>query len=120
MPLIGFSITPIDLTVVEGVEAEFTCQHPMAHSIGWKLNGRGLLGSSFENVSAVTISVSNGILNTLTIAALSQYNLTQVECVALFFDGSEIMESDVVNLNIQGYLGYFLFRLSTKSYTPTY
>ena len=98
----GFTKRPIDRTVAEGVEVVFTCQHPTAHIIGWKLNGRPLLDASFENVSATTTSVAGDILNELTIAALHQYNLTQIECVASFFDDSEMMESGPVTMKIQG------------------
>ena len=53
-------------------------------------------------VSAVSTSVAGGILNTLTIVAHPQYNLTQVKCVAVHFDGSPLMNTDDVLMSMQG------------------
>ena len=83
------------------VVAVFHCQHPTADAIGWRLNGTTLLGSTLDGVIATSTSTASGILNTLNISALPHYNQTKVECVA-YFDDSPTMDSDVVNLTIQG------------------
>ena len=82
--------------------AIFICQHPTANAIGWRLDGKPLLNSHLDNVSAVTTSVTGSIQNILTIVANPQYNLTEVECVALYFDGSPFMNPGVVTMTIQG------------------
>ena len=97
----GFTQIPTDLTVPLGVEAVFHCQYPTADAIGWRLNGTTLLGSTLDGVIATSTSTAGGILNTLSISALPHYNLTRVECVA-YFDDTPTMDSEVVNLIIQG------------------
>ena len=103
MLLIGFIIVPTDLTVAEGTAAVFCCQHSSADAIGW---GISLLDLSLEGVSAHSTSVAGGILNTLTIVAHPQYNLTQVKCVAVQFDGSPILDTEDVIMSIQGIVSH--------------
>ena len=100
----GFTMIPTNLTVVEGVEAVFHCQHPTADAIGWRLNGTTFFDSSWDDVFVAITSIAGGIVNTLTILALSHYNKTQVECMALYFDGYPNMVSITGNLIVQGLL----------------
>ena len=92
-------MTPSDLVVAQAV---FCCQRPTANAIGWRLNGTTLLASTLDGVVATSTSTARGIFNILTISALPHYNQTRVECVAVYFEGSLITDSDVVNLTIQG------------------
>ena len=82
--------------------AVFNCQHSTAHSIGWRLNGIPLLDTSLVGVEARSTSLPGGVLNTLTIEARPEYNLTNIECVATFFDDSPSEATGVVKLTIQG------------------
>ena len=99
--LVGFIEEPTNLTVAEGVEAIFHCQHPTADAISWRLNGTALLDSLLDDVIATSASAAGGIRNTLTITAHSKYNQTRVQCVA-YSDDLTIMNTDAVNLTVQG------------------
>ena len=96
---------PTGLTVAQGQVATFHCQHSTADVIGWRLNDTALNGhdSSFVRSVASSTSHSDGVIRyTLTIAALPEYNQTEIECVALFLDGSPVEYTDTVILTIQG------------------
>ena len=77
--------------------AVFQCQHPTADAIAWRINGTTLRDFP-EGVSIVRSS--DGLL-TLTIMALSEYNSTVIECVAVFFDSSSEETSPAIMM-VQG------------------
>ena len=80
-----FEITPSPLTVaVEQGIATIQCQHPLAISIGWRVNGILLNVATLQNVSTAT---PNDV-TILSIATLLVYNGTAVECIVTFIDGS--------------------------------
>ena len=95
-------LSPVDQVVAQGQRAVFNCQHSTAHSIGWRLNGIPLLDTSLVGVEARSTALPGGVLNTVTIEALPEYNLTIIECVAIFFDHSPPQETEAATLTIQG------------------
>ena len=95
-------ITPAQRTVAQKQIARFDCQHSTADAIGWRLNGTTFLDRSLQGVSASSTSLAGGVLNTLTIVALPDYNQTSIECVAFFDTGSPIEVTDIIMLTVQG------------------
>ena len=89
--------------MAQGQHAVFNCQHSTAHSIGWRLNGTPFLDTSLVGVEARSTALPGGVLNTLTIVALPGFNLTNIECVATFFDDSPSEATEPVTLTIQGW-----------------
>ena len=78
-----------------GQEAVFRCRNPTATAIGWIWNGSELMAASLP--SGITLGSNT---ETLTIVAQSNYNETEVVCLA--FSRSETMETTPVRLLIQG------------------
>ena len=95
-----FVIVPTEQTVAQGQEVVFYCQHSTARLIGWRLNDQ-FIDSSLLGVATNTTVCSNGVITTLIIEALLQYNLTRIKCLA-FFDSSLPEVTDAVTLIIQG------------------
>ena len=93
--IIAFSETPSTQVVGVGQEAVFRCQNPNATAIGWALNGSEV--GSTNPPPGVTPRV-----NTLTIVALSNYNETEVVCLAFSRSWNGSTETTPVSLLIQG------------------
>ena len=83
---------------VEQVTANFQCQHPLAVSIDWRVNGILLNVATLQNIST---STRNGVA-ILSIATLLVYNGITIECIATFIDGSSPQFTPPVALLIQG------------------
>ena len=79
---------PSNITLLIGSEREavFRCQHQSADTIGWRVNGSPT--RLFPDIRASAIAENGAIVYTLSIPARSEYDGTEVECVALFTDGS--------------------------------
>ena len=88
-----FTETPSSQVVGVGQEAAFFCCNPTANVIGWIWNG------SDVRSEAPPSGITPGT-NSLTIVAQSDYNETEVACVAFSRGGS--METTPVRLLIQG------------------
>ena len=82
--------------------AEFLCKHSTADSIGWRINGTSLGSFHPKNVSTKGDTSHIGLSHVLSIGAVSAYNGTLVECVAIFFYGSAPKVTPTVTLIIQG------------------
>ena len=94
-----FAIAPSPLTVaVEQGTATFQCRHPLAVSIGWRVNATLQNVANLPNISTAT---PNDV-TILSIATLLAYNGTTVECIATFIDGSSPQFTPPVLLFIQG------------------
>ena len=95
----NFAIAPSPLTVaVEQGTATFQCRHPLAVSIGWRVNEILLNVVTLQNISTAT---PNDV-TILSIATLLVYNGITVECIASFIDGSPPQFTPPVRLLIQG------------------
>lgn len=75
-----FTEVPRTLNVTAGNDAVFMCDHSDAAFLGWLINGEPALRANISGVSMQT--------NSLTILALPEYNGTEVECLALYLDGT--------------------------------
>ena len=95
-------MTPSSLNkTVEQGEAVFRCQHRSSDDITWRVNGTSI--SSHDNISAWIIPVSDGrLVYFLSIATLPGFNITTIECGAIFFDGSPLLFTPLAALLIQG------------------
>ena len=98
-------MTPTSLTVaVEQETATFRCQHSTSDGIVWRVNGMSLDTMNPPNITTDRILLSSAdVQYTLTIATLLEYNQTNVECVASFFDRLPVLTETAVLL-IQGLL----------------
>ena len=92
---------PADQVVAQGEVAVYRCQNPYADSVGWKLNGARFVAGSLEGVRSNTVTMANGILYTLSITGVPEYNETVIVCQAFFLDNLT-RHTDPVTLLIQG------------------
>ena len=87
---IEFAEYPSNVTVNAGSEdgAVFRCRHTSINAfISWLIDG--LPSNNDPNVLPVPINESGIIVNALTVPATSEYNGTQVVCVAFTSNGRE-------------------------------
>ena len=81
-----------------GEEAVFRCEHRSATAIFWRINGTAL--SSLPDLSD---NFNDDIIHNLTVTALTKYNNTLIQCVALFdSDNSQPETTAPAILKIQG------------------
>ena len=92
---VTFTDTPSSQVVGIGQEAVFRCQNPAATAIGWIWNGSEVTIASPP--PGITLGSNT---ETLTIVAQSNYNETEVVCLA--FSRSAPIETTPVRLLIQG------------------
>ena len=95
------------MAVEEGV-ATFYCQHKTCDIIDWRVNGSSLNRRSLTNISRSTNKAGDAQVYSLLIGTLLEYNMTRVECVATFFDGSPPQFTPNVTLLIQGLCPYVI------------
>ena len=102
-----FITLPLEQIVTEGEIAVFTCQNPAADIIDWRINGTslGVHHPPFVESSSRRASFNNLTLYLLSIHAQKSYNMTRVECEAVFLaSGIFIQTSPVVQLLVQGFI----------------
>ena len=98
-----FIIAPTDQTVVQNGTASILCQHSRADSVGWILNNESITNSTNTEVESTSERLDGGgVLHILTIIATPKYNLSNIQCVASFFDGSRAQLTSAAQLLIQG------------------
>ena len=86
-------------------EAKFRCWHPTADAIGWRVNN--LPSRDFPDSTLGSINDKGTMVNTLTIPARSEYNETEVVCLATFINGSPAEVTPSVKLIIvKGWLEF--------------
>ena len=88
----------VTLPIRSQTEAVFRCQHQSADVISWRVNGSSV--RQFPDITTGSINENGAIVYTLTIPARSEYNGTEVVCLALFIDGSPSEVTPTVILNI--------------------
>ena len=77
--------SPVTLEIGSG-SAMFRCSHQLADGIGWRLNG--LPVRDFPNITTGSTNENGAVVVTLSIPARSQYNGTEVVCVAFILGES--------------------------------
>ena len=100
---VDFAEYPSNITLPFGseIQAVFRCRHSTADTIGWIVNGSSVGQNPSPDIIPSTITDDDGTLvHTLTIIARPEYNGTEVECVAVFFDGSPKEDTPSVTLTI--------------------
>ena len=95
----------ITLTASQTDSATFRCCHSgissMAVTISWTINGSQVDRFPDHDFNRGSVINENGdTVHTLTILARSEYNGTEVVCVALFRDGSPPESTPPVTLTI--------------------
>ena len=100
-----FIETPLPLNVTSEQQATFRCSHGTADAIVWRVNNISVRNLP-NSVVHTAQSVSNGILiSYLYFEPHLEFNETQWDCIALFFDAVTPTEiSPKVTLRIQGTL----------------
>ena len=86
---VEFAEYPVNVSLLIGSEtkAVFRCQHhDQSVFIGWRVNDSSL--EQFPNITTSSITENGARVSMLTIPARSEYNGTEVVCVATFLDGS--------------------------------
>ena len=100
-----FEIVPSSLTVaVEQETATFYCQHSNSDGINWRVDGLSLnvLNSPNIHSSSSNPQINGAKLYSLSIKTVSEFNQSNVVCVAVFFDESPSQYTPPVTLLIQG------------------
>lgn len=108
-------MAPSEQIVPVLTEATFKCQPMCSESdwnVIWTVNKTSLGATSPPNITTYSESDQNGRMYTLTIAALSQYNTTTVECVLIYLDGGTRQTSPSAKLWIQGLLRFCITLVS--------
>ena len=67
-------------------EAVFRCSHETAEIIIWLINGEHFQSGQFPGVVTDSVNESGTKVHTLSIPATSDYNETEVMCLATFLD----------------------------------
>ena len=90
----------MSLIVTIGTESHFRCRYPNSYGIVWSVNGTFLMNlpDSLRNFVAVQDSG-----HTLTVTADPQFNMSSIQCVAIFINGPSNYAT-LVTLEIQGVL----------------
>lgn len=94
-----FTIQPRNIVLLSATTrslefATFTCQHDTADIVSWLVN-QTTLSYLDANITTSLQPLPNAApLHKLNIPARQQYNMTQVICLAIFFDGREQERSD--------------------------
>ena len=99
-----FTITPSSQVIGVGQQAVFRCHNPTATVIVWRWNDSALSESNPPpgvTPNRVLDESGNVLEYTLTIVAQSNYNETEVVCIAIFIDMPR-EETAPVSLKIQG------------------
>ena len=103
-----FTITPSPQVVGVEQQAVFRCHHPSTTFISWKVNEtitvlEGVSGPPGITAGRTLDGSGNVIDFTLTIVAQSNYNETQVKCIATFSGNQNPNEETrSISLSIQG------------------
>ena len=99
---VAFIEQPSTLVVPANTEATFRCRHQTADSVTWLINGTSVINIDNPDITPNIINdEKNHPVNTLNIVARPKYNETEVECVAIFFNGSPLQRSPAVMLIVQ-------------------
>ena len=97
----NFELTPSPLTVaIEQGRAVFKCQHSLCDFVNWVVNK-----TSSDKLPNVTESIQNeGNILTylLSFDNLDGYNQSEIQCLAVFVDGSPTLFTEPATLLIQG------------------
>ena len=81
--------------------ALFRCQ-ANANDVIWRFNGTAVDYSNRDFDRIYVLSTAGPRISILTIAAKPVYNDTPVQCIAIFYNSSQLFESTPVLLLIQG------------------
>ena len=109
---VEFAEYPVNVSLLIGSEtkAVFRCRHDQSAFIAWRVNDSSL--EQFPNITTSSVSENGARVSILTIPARSEYNGTEVVCVAVFLGGSppEITPPAVLTI-VAGLLTTHLFNL---------
>ena len=94
---IGFIEKPLSLNVTIGEEVVFYCEHRFADAIFWRING-----TTLSSLPELNNDFNGDILGQLTVPALSMYNNTLIQCVAVFDSDNSQLATAFAILKIQG------------------
>ena len=98
----AFIEQPITILVAPGTQATFRCRHEHADIIGWEVNGTSVGQLKNPDVTPRAIRDESGrLVNILMILALPEYNLTEVQCVAITISSNTTELTPVATLIIR-------------------
>ena len=106
--IVEFLAHPNNITVLHGTEVEFSCVAVDSHLLSFMVNGtdageQRVINEGFMQLGVEDIDPTTTRRN-LTATALTQYNNTEIQCVAVKFGNSEYPISDTGILLVQGKL----------------
>ena len=110
--IVEFLTHPDNITVVDGTEVKFRCVALEADVVTFFVNGTGASQESVTNEGFMELGTedidSTITRRNLTATALTQYNNTEIQCLAIEIGNPEQLFSDNGTLLVQG---KFLLRL---------
>ena len=92
------------------VISTFLCQHPEGIGIAWMVNGTALIQIDPRPLGIIrsTLSLNNmGNVQALNVTALSEYNGTEIRCVATLLDLTAVT-TEPATLTVQGDWNYYM------------
>ena len=106
--IVEFLTHPNNITVLHGTEVEFSCVVVDSHLLSFIVNGTDASDQSVINEGFIQLGIEDIDPTTtrrnLTATALTQYNNTEIQCVAVKFGIFEHPISDTGMLLVQGKL----------------
>ena len=97
MPKLGFVEEPLSLNLTIGEEAVFYCEYRSADAIFWRINK-----TSLSSRPELSDDFNDDIIGQLTVSALTKYNNTLIQCVAVFDSDNNQPETAFAILKIRG------------------
>ena len=99
---------PDNITVPCGTEVEFSCVAVDSDLLFFFVNGTVANDQSVIDEGFIPLGIevidSTTLRRNLTATALTQYNNTEIQCIAIEFGNSELQLSDIGTLLLQGKL----------------
>ena len=108
MIILEFLTHPDNITVVHGTEVEFSCVAVEAGLLAFLVNDTAANDQSVINKGFIQLGTEDIDPTTrrrnLTATALTQYNNTEIQCIAISIGNTKLLLSDIGILLVQGKL----------------
>ena len=103
---VGFAETPSSVMVELGMTTPpFRCRHNSSEAITyWRVNGSMVPSRQFPDIRSGFVIGNGTKVYTLNIPARSDYNGTEVVCLAVYLDGSPIERTPPATLIFTGFI----------------
>ena len=104
--IVGFSEIPSNITLLIGSDEEaiFRCSHEsVGVDVAWLINGTFIQNVQLPDVVIAFVNENGTKVHTLSIPARSEYNGTEVVCIANFVDALPERSPSVILILMEGW-----------------